>query len=115
MTYLSAAIAPPSPWIGRSCHLDRSRDLSDRCRHRRGDDRDAGAGADADADGIAICPIEKRPEASATMPPASERTVMILPPEPSRKSVNVLRAVSNVVSAPEIGRASCRERVCQYV
>src|SRR3546814_6380752 len=50
--------------------------------------------------GIAICPIEKRPEASATMPPASERTVMILPPEPSRKSVNVLRAVSNVVSAP---------------
>src|SRR3546814_19179783 len=34
------------------------------------------------------------------MPPASESTVMILPPEPSRKSVNLLSAVSKVVSAP---------------
>src|SRR3546814_888614 len=50
--------------------------------------------------GMAIWPMEKRPEASATMPPASESTVMILPPEPSRKSVNLLSAVSKVVSAP---------------
>src|SRR3546814_18004345 len=50
--------------------------------------------------GMAIWPMEKRPEASATMPPASESTVMILPPEPSRKSVNLLNAVSKVVSAP---------------
>src|SRR3546814_8537587 len=61
MTYLSAAIAPPSPWIGRSCHLDRSRDLSDRCRHRRGDDRDTGAGADADADGDCDLPHREAP------------------------------------------------------
>ena len=33
-------------------------------------------------------------------PPASDMTVMILPPEPSRKSVNFCSAGSNVVSAP---------------
>src|SRR3989337_1545751 len=31
--------------------------------------------------GIAICPIEKRPEARATTPPARLSTVMILPPD----------------------------------
>src|SRR3546814_16577667 len=43
--------------------------------------------------GMAIWPMEKRPEASATMPPASASTGMIL----------------------QIGRATRRERVGQYV
>lgn len=34
------------------------------------------------------------------MPPARLITVMILPPEPSRKSVNFVSAVLNVVSVP---------------
>ena len=52
------------------------------------------------ATGTATWPRLKRPDASATMPPARLMTVMILPPEPSRKSVNFVSAVLNVVSAP---------------
>src|ERR1700749_4205631 len=49
MTYLSAAISPPSPKAGRLCYSDRPSDPSDRCRDGGGDDRDTGARADADA------------------------------------------------------------------
>src|SRR3546814_5238193 len=49
---------------------------------------------------MADCTSENRPEASATRRPARLSTRMILRPEPSRKSVNVVSAVSKVVSAP---------------
>src|SRR3546814_13469104 len=48
---------------------------------------------------IAICTMAKRPDASATMPPARLSRVMILTPEPSRKSVNLVSGVAKVVSA----------------
>ena len=50
--------------------------------------------------GTATWPSEKRPEARPIRPPARLSTVMILPPEPSRKSVNFVRAGVKVVSAP---------------
>src|SRR3546814_9350441 len=50
--------------------------------------------------GTATWPSEKRPEARPIRPPARLSTVMILPPEPSRKSVNFCSAGSKVVSAP---------------
>src|SRR5690606_18771477 len=50
--------------------------------------------------GTATWPSEKRPDARPIRPPARLRTVMILPPEPSRKSVNFFRAGVTVVSAP---------------
>src|SRR3546814_17673155 len=74
--------------------------------------------------GIAICPMEKRPDPSATMPPARLSTVMILPPQPSRQSVNLVSAVSQVVTAPanagtpnqsnEHGRAPDRKQSVKY-
>src|SRR3546814_11751127 len=50
MTYLSAAIAPPSPWVGQSCYFARPQEWSDRRGDRRRDDGNARAGADADTD-----------------------------------------------------------------
>src|SRR3546814_7333540 len=48
--YLSAAIAPPSPWIGRSCYFVRPQERSDRRRHSGRDDRNAGPGTNPDPD-----------------------------------------------------------------
>src|SRR5690606_33547657 len=47
--------------------------------------------------GTATWLSEKRPEARPIRPPARLRTVMILPPEPSRKSVNLVSAGVKVV------------------
>src|SRR3546814_5269558 len=49
-TYFSAAIAPPSPWIGRSCYFVRPQERSDRRRHSGRDDRNAGPGTNPDPD-----------------------------------------------------------------
>src|SRR3546814_20409499 len=50
MTYLSAAIAPPSPWVGQSSYFARPQECSDRRGDRRRDDGHARAGADAETD-----------------------------------------------------------------
>src|SRR3546814_3357443 len=50
MTYVSAAIAPPSPGVGQSCYFARPQEGSDRRGDRRRDDGNARAGADADTD-----------------------------------------------------------------
>jgi hypothetical protein len=75
------------PWR-RRLPLPRSDDRG----HDRGDDRNTRADTDADTHRNGDLAERKRPDARPIRPPARLRTVMILPPEPSRKSVNFVRA-----------------------
>ena len=50
--------------------------------------------------GTAIWPSVKRPAARLIRPAARLSTVMTLPPEPSRKLVNLVSAVEKVASVP---------------
>ncbi len=75
----------------------------------RGRDRSGDRDHVSTPTGTATWPSEKRPDARPIRPPARLRTVIILPPEPSRKSANLVNAGVKVVSGDGIGRTR-RER-----
>src|SRR3546814_19671439 len=99
-TYFSAAIAPPSPWIGRSCYFVRPQERSDRRRHSGRDDRNAGPGTNPDPDRDSDLPHGKatrrqRDNAAGKAEHGDD--------------------LADRTLEEEIGRASGRERVYQYV